>query len=165
MLGHCGSPLLNHVEGFNKIQASNPNAKLLVPISYGNKRYIKHLKKVLLNRGHDTIEFLENRLQKEQYYSVLSSVSVFFLNSYCQQGLGNIVFFLLNGSTLYLSEKSTTFQFLNRKGFKVFSIESLSLDGKIILLSDDEKLINQSKIREMLEVNYVEKQWLKLISE
>ena len=110
-------------------------------------------------------QFLDKRLPLDEYYSLLSSVSVFFINSYCQLGLGNIVFFLLNGTTIYFSEKSSTFTFLQRKGFHVFSIESLKSSSQIQKLTLEESLNNQNKIKELISVENVKKQWIKLLSE
>lgn len=164
MVGHSGSPLLNHYEVLNKLKEKVIGLKIILPISYGNKGYIKKIKKEITADFNFDSTFLEKRLPKDEYYSLLSSVSVFFLNCYCQQGLGNIVFFLLNGTTLYLSEKSTTYLFLKRKGFFVYSIESLDEMDVINELNENEKNENKLKIKELIDNENVKKGWKRLLN-
>jgi hypothetical protein len=164
MVGHSGYPQLNHYEVLNSINKFNLQTKVIIPVSNGNKKYIKILKEKIEKNFNFHIDYLDRRLPLDEYYSTLSSVSIFFLNSYCQQGLGNIVFFLLNGTTLYLSEKSTTYKFLKRKGFAIFSIESLKNSVQITVLNENEKSTNKLKIEEILSPNIVENQWRELLS-
>ncbi len=165
MVGHSGSPLLNHFEVLNEIKKIGNTSKILIPVTNGNKKYIEKLKRKVSKETTLNFQFLDKRLPLDEYYSLLSSVSVFFINSYCQLGLGNIVFFLLNGTTIYFSEKSSTFTFLQRKGFHVFSIESLKSSSQIQKLTIEESLNNQNKIKELISVENVKKQWIKLLSE
>jgi dTDP-N-acetylfucosamine:lipid II N-acetylfucosaminyltransferase len=164
MVGHSGYPQLNHYEVLNSIKKFNLLMKVIIPVSNGNKKYIKKLKQKIKQNFNFHIDYLDRRLPLDEYYSALSSVSIFFLNSYCQQGLGNIVFFLLNETTLYLSEKSSTYKFLKRNGFALFSIESLKNSEKITVLNENEKSINKLKIKEILNPSIVENQWRKLLS-
>ncbi len=165
MVGHSGSPLLNHKDVLDTLKSIKEKSQILIPITNGNKKYIQKLKSNVSKDKLLNIQFLENRLPLNEYYSLLSSVSVFFINSYCQLGLGNIVFFLKNGTTIYLSEKSSTYNFLKRKGFHVYSIESLKNSSKISRLTNEESMNNQKKIEQLISTENVKNQWKKLIEE
>lgn len=164
MIGHSGSPLLNHIEICNIIEKFEIDTECLFSLSYGNKKYISEIKKKITNNFNFNYKILDKRLPLQEYNEILNSISIFFLNAYCQQGLGNIVYFLNNGTAIYLSEKSTTYRFLKRKGFIVFSIERIEKREDIKNLSSSEIKRNSILINQMLEPNYVSKQWSKLLS-
>jgi len=164
MIGHSGAPLLNHIEVCKLIKKFSVKTECLIPIVYGNKKYIKELKTSINNNFAINSIFLEDRLPLDKYYNTLSSISIFFLNSYCQQGLGNIVFFLNNNTAIYLSEKTSTFNFLKRKGFIVFSIEQIQKKEDIRRLNINESNINKILINQLLDPNHVSNQWRTLLS-
>lgn len=164
MIGHSGSPLLNHIEICNILEKFKVDTECLFSLSYGNKKYITELKQKLINNFNFNYNILDKRLPLHEYNEILNSVSIFFLNAYCQQGLGNIVYFLNNGTAIYLSEKSTTYRFLKRKGFIIFSIEKIKSREDIKNLSRSEIETNFFLINQMLEPNYVSNQWNKLLS-
>ena len=164
MVGHSGSPLLNHIEVCNLIQLYGITTECLFSLSYGNKKYIHDLKEKLSNNYDFHYTILDKRLPLNEYYKTLSSVSIFFLNAYCQQGLGNVVYFLNNGTAIYLSEKSTTFHFLKKKGFIIFSIEGIKSKKDIRFLNYTEVKLNKSLLNEMLNVDFVKSKWKSLIS-
>lgn len=164
MIGHSGSPLLNHIEICSLLEKHKIESECLFSLSYGNKQYIKGLKNKLKRNFDLNYKILDKRLPLDQYYETLKSVSIFFLNSYCQQGLGNIVYFLVNGTALYLSDKSTTYTFLKRKGFVIFSIEAISITDEIRTLTPEEADNNNILISELLEPSHVLKQWNNLLS-
>ena len=164
MIGHSGSPLLNHVEVCDLIQRYDIQSECLFSLSYGNKKYIHELKHNLNSNFSFNFKILEKRLPLIEYYKTLNSVSIFFLNAYCQQGLGNVVYFLNNGTAIYLSEKSTTFHFLKKKGFIVFSIENIKSKNDIRILYPTEVESNKKLLYEMLNVDFVISKWKSLLS-
>jgi len=164
MIGHSGSPLLNHLETCKIIEKYSLKEECLFSLSYGNKKYIKEIKQKLKTDFNFNYTILDQRLPLETYNKVLNSVSIFFLNAYCQQGLGNIVYFLNNNTAIYLSEKSSTFNFLKEKGFYIFSIEQIRKKEDIRELTKEEGKQNASLIRKKLDPNHVLDQWKILLS-
>lgn len=162
MIGHNGSPILNHIEILDVLNLELLNFEILLPLSYGKEIYIKSLKKYIAKNLNLKITYLENKLPIDKYYSLLSEVKFFFLNSYCQQGLGNVLFFLLNGVSVYLSTKSSTYKFLKRKGLIVFSIEEFIANKEMILLDDSQKKTNKTITNSFLNSETVLNQWSKL---
>jgi hypothetical protein len=114
----------------------------------------------ILNRGWLTnqgpcVEELEERLK--DYLKVE--------NSYCQQGLGNIIYFLFNFSTVYLSEKSSSYHFFKNLGFEIRSTEELLNGRKLIRISDEEKKKNHELIQVHFNKQKVIHQWSEILSE
>jgi dTDP-N-acetylfucosamine:lipid II N-acetylfucosaminyltransferase len=164
MIGHSGSPLLNHIEVCDLIQRYDITIECLFSLSYGNKKYIQDLKNRLNKSYNFTYKILDKRLPLNEYYQTLNSVSIFFLNAYCQQGLGNVVYFLNNGTSIYFSEKSTTFQFLKKRGFIIFSIEHIKSKNDVRALNSEEAKLNKDLLNKMLNVDLVKSKWKLLLS-
>jgi len=150
MIGHSASPLQNHLEIINKFSNCNFKGNLLFVLAYGNNNYKKQLLKILSNQNNLMIETIQHKIPFEEYNNKISSVSHFILNTYCQQGLGNIVFFLLNKTTIYLNPKSTTYNFLKRKGFFVFSTDEINLKAPLQSISEQQALKNMELTADLL---------------
>jgi hypothetical protein len=159
MVGHNGSPLLNHIEVINYLSRVNCQEEILLPLNYGKKEYISKLISEIPKFPHLKIETLEESLSMQDYYTYISDVEYFLLNSYCQQGLGNIIYFLYNNSTVYLSEKSSSYHFFNELGFTLRSMEDLFIGKNLTSISNDEKAKNKQLVHEHFSREKVLKQW------
>ncbi|MFM7682950.1 MAG: TDP-N-acetylfucosamine:lipid II N-acetylfucosaminyltransferase, partial [Bacteroidota bacterium] len=146
MVGHNGSPLLNHYEVLAYLNRISLTDEIIIPLNYGKKAYINSLKAEFHKFQNLKIQLLENPLPLNDYYNYISDVEFFVLNSYCQQGLGNIIYFLFNYSTVYLSEKSSSFQFFKNLGFVIRSTEELLNGGELIKISSEDKEKNHELI-------------------
>jgi hypothetical protein len=159
MVGHNGSPLLNHIEVINYLSLVNCQEEILLPLNYGKKDYISILTAEILKFPHLKIETLEESLSMQDYYSYISDVEYFLLNSYCQQGLGNIIYFLYNNATVYLSEKSSSYHFFKGLGFTLRSIEDLLDGNELTSILTEEKVKNKQLVHEYFNRERVLKQW------
>ncbi len=149
MLRHSASPLLNHEEILDRINKVNLPKKVLLPVSYGKKNYILSLRKSMKKYPHVSLALIEQYMPKEQYYKMLEKVDCFILNTYCQQALGNIMFFLATGAKVFLRKSTSTYQTLTEKGFVVFSIEdeltieNLKLPMRIVDMESNRRLLEE----------------------
>jgi len=150
MIGHSASPLQNHIEIVNKF--SNFKGNLLFIIAYGNNVYKKQLLKHLSKQKKIEIETILNKIPFEEYNNKISSVSHFILNTYCQQGLGNIVFFLLNKTTIYLNPKSSTYKFLKRNGFYIFSTDEINSNIPLQSITEGQAIKNLELTTNLLSI-------------
>lgn len=163
MIGHAGSPILNHYEVVEKLEKFNVSNKIVIPLSYGKKEYIELLKAKLANKNNLNIDIIEKYLPKEVYYSKLNNIGVFILNSNCQQALGNIIYLLWIGTKIFLSKHSTTYTTLIEKSFFVYSIEDEMTPDSLVNLTESEKKHNHQLLKESLSEAVVLQQWKDLL--
>lgn len=159
MVGHNGSPLLNHLEAINYLADIKCQEEVLLPLNYGKADYITKLKTEILLLPQLKIQTLEKSLSMEEYYSYISDVEFFLLNSYCQQGLGNIIYFLFNDATVYLSEKSSSYHFFKGLGFMLKSMEELLRGGALTPISNEDKKHNKQLVQDHFSREKVLEQW------
>jgi hypothetical protein len=159
MVGHNGSPLLNHLEVINYLSEVNCLEEVFLPLNYGKADYITRLKLEILKFPNLKVQMLEKTMSMEEYYRYISDVEFFLLNSYCQQGLGNIIYFLFNDATVYLSEKSSSYHFFKGLGFTLRSMEELLLGAVLTPISNQEKINNKRLVQDHFSREKVLQQW------
>jgi len=165
MVGHNGSPLLNHMETLAYLNTCSIQQEIILPLNYGKAEYIQKLKAELKTFEHLTIDTLDEPMAMTDYYAYVSDVEYFLLNSYCQQGLGNIIYFLFNHSTVYLSAKSSSYHYFRKLGFCLKSIEQLMSGERLSPISDEEKSINRIRVLEHFKREKVLLQWEKMLKD
>lgn len=161
MVGHNGNPLVNHQDALEILTLQKEPSPILIPLSYGKPRYIQDLKKVAATSVLN-IEFLEQYMPLEEYYTLLSGVRAYIQPTRCQQGLGNILFFMYAGSAVYLCKESSTYRFFKSMNLVVFSMEELAEIG-VRDLTENEKHVNHAFIESYINDARFERQWLELI--
>lgn len=164
MIGHSGSPILNHYEIVKSLSDFNVKCKIHIPLAYGKKSYINKLKKEIFKTTNNlNIDFQEDFLTKEEYYKKINNVGVFILNSFCQQALGNIFFFLWVGTKVFLRKETSTYKTLKEKNFVIFSIEDDFNNKFNEPLSVEQKMLNHKLTVEMINDDVVKKSWLEVL--
>jgi hypothetical protein len=165
MIGHAGSPILNHYEALQQLSQMNFAHHVLVPLSYGKTDYITALKnKVESSIKNLDIEFQTSYLAKDEYYRKIESVGYFVLNSYCQQALGNIFFFLWTGTKVFVRKETSTYQTLKAKSFHIYSVEDDFFKDGLVPMTKEEQLHNRKLTEEMIGDERVKQSWLTLLN-
>ncbi len=165
MVGHSGSPILNHYEIIKKLSDMNIKNKLYIPLAYGKKSYITKLQKAIVTKlSNLSITFQTDFISKDDYYKTIDQVGFFILNSYCQQALGNIFFFLWTGTKVFLREETSTYKTLKEKSFHIFSIEKEFDETLLIPLTIPEKQHNRQLVIDMINNEIVNQSWLRLLT-
>lgn len=163
MVGHSGSPILNHYEILKYLEKIEVTNKIILPLSYGKQSYIKLLKSKLKSIKNLNINLIEKYLPENEYFHLLDEVGIFILNAKCQQALGNVIFFLWNGSKVFLSEESSTYKTYKKHSFHIYSIEKDLNQDSLVPLTLEQRIHNRKLIAEFIEPDAVIQQWKKMI--
>ncbi len=164
MIGHCGSPILNHYEIVQSLSHMNWSSRVIIPLSYGKAAYIKRLTAALKKINNLDLLLQTAYLKKEEYYKSIDQVGYFILNSACQQALGNIVFFLWNGVKVFVQKSTSTYATLAARGYYIYSIEEhLNAEG-LQPLTYEQKRHNHRLMLEQLNEPHVAQSWLRILS-
>ena len=156
ILGNSGSPANNHLDAVQFLEDHRVQADLLVPVSYGDKRYISFLKK-RLKFNYGKIEFLERYMPFEEYLNFLAKADGLIMNTVRPQGYGNILMMMYIGKPVFFNSKNISLRDLDSAGLKWMPVESLkskdnfkfevpNKQAVINLLSHDRLLIEYGRL-------------------
>ena len=129
ILGNSGSPANNHLDAVQFLEDNHIEVDLLVPVSYGDKRYISFLKK-RLKFNYGKVEFVDRYMAFEEYLNFLAASDGLIMNTVRPQGYGNILMMMYIGKPVFFNAKNISLPDLDAAGLKWFAFESLkSIDG------------------------------------
>ena len=121
-------------------------------VCYLPSKYKLYSFKFILKKGEEF--FLEkfkpllNFLPLEEYNNYLSQCNVAIMGHHRQQAVGNIIVLLWLGVKVFLSEKSTLFSYLTRKGVVVYCLEKdlHTLNKNVFLGLNKTEILKNRKI-------------------
>jgi hypothetical protein len=129
IIGNSGSPENNHLDVVRFLEENSVSADLLIPVSYGDARYIAFLKKKLTyNLGK--IEFIERYMPFEEYLNFLGQADALVMNTIRPQGYGNILMMMYIGKPVFFNEKNISLPDLSKAGLQWFPVKSLRSHSK-----------------------------------
>ncbi len=125
LIGNSATIENNHFDVLNVLTKLNPIVQTYsLPMTYGQyKRYKNKVKKVFSAKLNEKVFFLEKHLSLDEYYSFINQHPTAIFLHYRQQGLGNILYLIYNGTKVYLSEQNAIYHWLKRNDIMVFSFE------------------------------------------
>ena len=148
-IGNSATATNNHLEVFDMLRKMDlGERKIIVPLSYGNKKYGHLIKEkgqeLFQNKFHPLLDFMP----LHEYQKTMQSCGVVIMNHYRQQALGNIISMIWMGAKVYLNTQSTVYQFLSRIGVHIYSIEDNLTKSNVNALQnlDDEKIAHNRRI-------------------
>lgn len=144
VIGNSGSPANNHLDVVNFLEKHRVKADLLVPVSYGDKRYISFLKKVL-RYSYGKLEFVEGYMKFEEYLEFLSNADALVMNTIRPQGYGNILMMLYMGKPVFFNERNISLPDLTRYEISwqpLRELVSFTSTGAGVLTSNSDAVIN-----------------------
>jgi dTDP-N-acetylfucosamine:lipid II N-acetylfucosaminyltransferase len=124
LIGNSGSPTNNHLDIVQFLESHKVEANLLVPVSYGDSRYISFLKKNL-RYSYGKLEFVDRYMPFEEYLQFISEADALIMNAIRPQGYGNILMMLYMDKPVYFNEKNVSLPDLTLNGIKWRSIPEL----------------------------------------
>lgn len=127
LLGNSADITNNHISVLEELQKHDlRNRKVYIPLNYGNTEYKEHLLGYLNKMDNEGIIPIIDFMPFNEYSEMINSCSIMIMNHHRQQALGNIIIGFCNGCTIYMSSKSSLYDYLTSKGFIIKEMENLS---------------------------------------
>lgn len=126
LLANSASFACNHIEAIDQLQTMVlGKRKVIIPLNYGDSKYANEIEKYALKvLCGNKVVILKDFLPFDEYTHILTTCSVMILNHIRQQGVGNIVSALCNGTHVYLRSNSTTYSYLKEHGFLISAFDN-----------------------------------------
>lgn len=151
-LGNSADPSNNHIDILKQlVKYKDENIQLFIPLSYGNEEYAKEV--IAYGKEFFGSKFipLTDFIPFEKYLQFLGEIDIAIFAHKRQQAMGNIITLLGLGKKVYMRNDITPWQLFKDIGVKVFDVENIEID----LITEEERLDNQKKIKEYFsEENY-----------
>lgn len=149
LLGNSSTKTCNHIEAIDLINTTDYNGKLILPLSYGDKKYGKLVKSYAQDNYQGDVLALEDFMSFENYMRLISSCSIVIMPHKRQQGLGNIVMLLNLGAKVFLDKDNLLYDYLKEKGFYIFALEDINSSGFKIKLTSMQIAKNKNLLNEI----------------
>lgn len=125
LVGNSASAENNHLDVFEHLRHQElGDARVITPLSYGSPAY----RDAVVSRGQDLFgdRFvpLVSSLPLDEYHDVMAGCSVVVMGHYRQQGLGNVLRALWQGSHVVLDDRNPVKRYLSSRGVVVNDLHS-----------------------------------------
>jgi len=148
LVGNSASFTNNHLEVFRILSDSRvkmaKNAKVIVPLSYGDEAYgQKIIEKGVENFGNN-FEPLLNFMPIDEYIEIIKQCGFVIMNFKRQQALGNILIMLYFGARVFFAAENPIYQMLKKEGVICNLLSDIQSQPDLITkaLSEEEVQIN-----------------------
>jgi len=133
LLGNSATFTNNHIEIIDFLSNIKlNNKKVICPLSYGDPTYANFVIKYAKSKLGKNFIPLNDFLPYDNYIELISSCSNVIMNNIRQQGAGNIIAMLRKGAKVYLREENPLYQHFNSMGVKIFTIQNLLDNPKLL---------------------------------
>lgn len=149
LLGNSAAPSNNHLEAFDLLATTlPPDARLVVPLSYGNGRYADHIEAVGRQRFGERFVPLRTWLPVADYQDRIAGCGTVLMNHCRQQGVGNIAAALYKGAKVFLQRRNPLFEFFGGLGAQVHPVDEIAADPATLArpLDDATRAANRAAI-------------------
>lgn len=124
LLGNSASFTNNHAEALSALSRLDLSSrKVIIPLSYGNRSYankvIAYAKKEIGESYHPLLTFVPLK----EYNDLISTCTFVVMNHYRGQAAGNVIAAISKGCKVFMSKRSTIYNYLRNLGCEVFSVE------------------------------------------
>lgn len=150
-LGHNSSLSNNHITALKKLNKDLDNITVIIPLSYGDKRYTQYVK-VLANKVlGESSRPIETYMSKEQYMELLQTVDVGIMNHKRAEAGSNIVLLLAMGKAVYMNPTNNLYQFFIKNGIQIGAIDPQSINVSTLVSPIPFSIVksNSDKIKEL----------------
>jgi len=165
LVGNSGNPTNNHADIFEKLyRHRHENIKIIVPLSYGDEKYIKHIIKLGKKLFGKKFVPLTQFLDPHQYANTLSQIDIAIMNHNRQQAIGNIITLLYLKKKIFINHSLTTHTFLEDIGIKTYDCNTIqNLTFEQMLSIDNSILDNNKNVAEQFFSDYTSKKYMRKI--
>jgi len=145
-LGNSANPTNNHIEVLEKLtKYKDENIKIYTPLSYGDEEYAKSVISYGKEIFGDKFVPLTELMSFERYLEFLSGIDIAIFAHKRQQAFGNIISLLGMGKKVYISTKSTLWEYFENMSLVVF--DSNELENDLLNIKDFEFNENIEKVK------------------
>jgi len=116
IVGNSGYPTNNHLDVVEHLMQNRIEANLYFPVSYGDLKYVKFLKKKLANYPLGKVEFIDRYMSFNEYLEFLKSADALVMNNIRPQGYGNVLIMLYLGKPVFLNKNNISLSDLEQNG-------------------------------------------------
>lgn len=154
-LGHNSSLSNNHITALKKLNKDLDNITVIIPLSYGDKRYTQFVK-VLANKVlGESSKPIETYMSKDQYMHLLQTVDVGIMNHIRAEAGSNIVLLLAMGKAVYMNPSNNLYQFFIANGIHIGVIDQQAINVSALVRPIPISIVksNSDKIKELFSTN------------
>jgi dTDP-N-acetylfucosamine:lipid II N-acetylfucosaminyltransferase len=150
VLGNSRNIFNNHVDIIEGIHRSKNKDKpeFVLLFNYGKENlYTRSVRRKIA--GLPGFKAIENFMTVSELKRLYDRAGSLVVNGYRQMALGNIFLAIRAGVKIYLSEKSSTFHWLRREGFCLYSTDQFyrDLEDGDLVLGENEIRINHDRLK------------------
>lgn len=149
LVGNSASQTCNHIDTLKFLDERGfHNRKIVLPLSYGEKKYGQKVFEEGKHRFGKNFEPLMTFMPAGDYVATIKRCGYVIMNHKRQQAVGNIVIMLYLGARVFLREESPTYRFLLDMGIALSSVQELEKDAALLNspLSDEERESNKQLV-------------------
>ncbi|SKB67072.1 4-alpha-L-fucosyltransferase glycosyl transferase group 56 [Sphingobacterium nematocida] len=131
MINHAASFSGNHhyiIHTLAKLQIPLTEYQILLPLSYGDKKFADKVKLAAEQELKTDINALTKFLPINEYQKILSEVKIAIFGMRRQEAAGNVFQLLNMGAQVFLRKDNTLLHWLKKRDFIVFCIEEDELE-------------------------------------
>ncbi len=118
VVGNSGYPTNNHLDVVEHLMKNRIEANLFFPVSYGDVKYVKFLKKKLARYPLGSVEFIDQYMSFDEYLTFLKNTDALVMNNIRPQGYGNVLMMLYLGKAVFLNKKNISLPDLEENGIR-----------------------------------------------
>ena len=149
LLGNSATPTNNHLDVLKKLFSyKQKNQRVIMPLSYGSKRYKDWLSEKL---SYSDIHIIDDFLPRDQYFQIVDGCSYAVFGTIRQQAMGNIMYAIQRGIKVFLYKDSIAYKNLATLGFAVYAIEDINELSLKTPLTADKILQNEKAFKKEYE--------------
>ena len=167
MLGHAGFSHLGHAEIAETLPLNHID-KVVVPLSYGEKRYSSRLaEKLQTQYDSQKFDIIEKYMTPDEYSKFLSTIDVFVIKSHNQVALSTLYYMLAHGVTVYINKGGGVLwqHLVEDCGFVAFALEDLKSDAEMRTLNHEEQTHNVTVGIRFMDKERIRHDWLNILAE
>lgn len=164
LIGNSATPENNHLDILNMLKKIGiGNRKIIIPLSYGDMVYKKHVEKKAQDFFGDKVEILKTFIPILDYNKIIQTCSIVIMNHLRQQALGNIVTMMYYGAKIFLNKESPVYSFFKKNGAIIFNLDEIKENTFNDMLTSEEVLINRKILEKYWSREVILKKTLTLI--
>lgn len=160
LLGHCGTPLLQHKKWLKRLIPFASQIELYLPLGYGNKSYSDRIERYAKRKFGENVHIYRNKMETEKYYlDILSKVDIAIFDFSIQCAYGNAMLLFHLNKKIFYPKNSVMYNGFLKNGAKVYALENLNIqqliNNKTTTVSEENVTYAQ---RKMMFSSYLQ-QW------